>query len=153
MGLFGQMQNSRNASELLSSTQKTLMGGAFWGQAPPGCHKAAPRPDRLRTADSETLTLTKYVVCTSSGAVADRRIPEYTTRQPSSGQARAGFFQNIQPRPPGRYLSPVVRGPQTAPLTGPVEIPLTRQETWAPVQKLLPGGSRRPLFEHGRHLL
>ena len=53
--------------------------------------------------------------------------------------------------PLGRYLSAEMHGAQTAPLTGSVEIPLTRQETGAPVQKLLPGGIRRPLFGHQRH--
>ena len=65
---------------------------------------------------------TKYVAGTSSGATADRLISENTT----------------QPRPPRRYLSAEVRGPQTALLTGSVEIPLTGPEAWAPDQELPP---------------
>ena len=45
----------------------------------------------------------------------------------------------MRPRPPGRYLSAEVCGPQTPHLTGSVEKPLTMAEAEAPIQKLLSG--------------
>ena len=62
----------------------------------------------------------------------------------SPGQPPTRSFQNIRPGPPGRYLSTEV--PSNAPLTKSVETPLTGPKATATVQKLLPGGARRPLL-------
>ena len=50
----------------------------------------------------------------------------------------------MRPRPPGRYLSAEVCGPQTPHLTGSVEKPLTMAEAEAPIQKLLSGRGGAP---------
>ena len=111
MRLFKNTQNSKNASEFLSSTKRPLLGVACFGQAPPGCYKAAPTPRRSTDCRrAQTQTTFKYLADTSSGAAADKLVSEI-----SPGNRRQDSFRTygslLRSRNPPPHSETPPRGP------------------------------------------
>ena len=134
------MQNSRSASEILSSTKRSY-AGSFFGQEFPGCHKAAPRAcPPTDCGRYEIQGRTKYVVDMSSGAAANKLISENTTR-------------HIQQAADHMILSE-----HTAPSSGPKSVGRSTRPSnvfsyWVRSETSPRGKTMHPLFGHLPHLL